>query len=173
VFGVILGTGVGGGLVVHGQLVDGINHIAGEWGHNPLPVFSPDDLPGTACYCGRFGCIETCLSGPALSADHYRQSNQQLSAEAIAAAAQSGDAVCQRTLNTYATRLAAALASVINILDPDVIVLGGGLSNIAELYERVPNIWQEFVFSDEVRTRLLPPKHGDSSGVRGAARLWG
>ncbi|MDQ6969816.1 MAG: ROK family protein [Mariprofundus sp.] len=173
VFAVILGTGVGGGLVVQGQLVDGINYIAGEWGHNPLPVFSAVDWPGPACYCGRFGCIETWLSGPGLSADHYRQSNQHLSAAAIAAAAKSGDAACQRSLESYATRLAAALASVINILDPDVIVLGGGLSNIADLYERVPALWQEFVFSDEVRTRLLPPKHGDSSGVRGAARLWG
>ncbi|MBN4073472.1 ROK family protein [Mariprofundus ferrooxydans] len=173
VFAVILGTGVGGGLVVHGRVLDGANHIAGEWGHNPLPVLSADDLPQPACYCGKSGCIETWLSGPAMRADHYRHTNDQLSAEAIAAAAKSGDDACRQTLQRYTARLAAALAAVINIVDPDVIVLGGGLSNMQFLYKAIPELWLDYVFSDEVRTRLLAPQYGDSSGVRGAAWLWG
>ncbi len=172
-FGVILGTGVGGGLVVNGHLVDGANHIAGEWGHNPLPALSNNDLPGPACYCGRNGCIETWLSGPAMSTSHHLNSGNRLSAKAIVAAAESGDTDCIRTLGEYYQHLARALATVINMIDPDVIVLGGGLSNITTLYERVPTLWQQYVFSDEVRTRLVPPQHGDSSGVYGAAWLWG
>jgi len=172
VFGVILGTGVGGGLVVHGQVLDGINHIAGEWGHNPLPVISPADIPGPACYCGRHGCIEAWLSGPAMQEEHRRAYGKKLTAGEIAAAAQAGDVECLQTLEIYCERLARALAMVNNIIDPDVIVLGGGLANIGMLYSRVPLLWHRYIFSDEVRTRLLPPQHGDSSGVRGAARLW-
>jgi fructokinase len=150
VFGVILGTGVGGGIVVRGEVLTGPNAIAGEWGHNPLPLPQASDLPLRPCYCGRSGCIETYLSGPALERD-------------------GGEAA----LGRYAERLARALAGVINILDPDVIVLGGGVSKVARLYEEVPKLWQRHVFSDQVATRLLPPKHGDASGVRGAAWLWG
>jgi fructokinase len=149
VFGVILGTGVGGGIVVRGEVLTGANAIAGEWGHNPLPSPQASDLPLRPCYCGRSGCIETYLSGPALERD-------------------GGDAA----LGRYAERLARALAGVINILDPDVIVLGGGVSKVARLYEEVPQLWQRHVFSDQVATRLLPPRHGDASGVRGAAWLW-
>jgi len=169
VFGVILGTGVGGGLIVNGQVVRGINHIAGEWGHNPLPM-GEDELPGPACYCGHYGCIETWLSGPAMATDHARQTGQYLEAVDIA---QSGDANCRQTVTRYCDRLARALAGVVNIIDPDVIVLGGGLSHIDRLYEQVPQAWQAYIFSDAVRTQLLPPVHGDASGVRGAAWLWG
>ena len=172
VFGVILGTGVGGGVVVEGRIVDGANAIAGEWGHNPLPWPRPDELPGPPCYCGRSGCIETFLSGPGLAADHRRHGGGEASGERIVAAATAGDEACRATLGRYAGRLARALAGVINILDPDAIVLGGGLSAIESLYETVPRLWGEFVFSDEIVTRLLPPRHGDSSGVRGAAWLW-
>jgi fructokinase len=172
VFGVILGTGVGGGIVIDGRIVAGANGIAGEWGHNPLPWPRSAELPGPNCYCGRHGCIETFLSGPALAADHRRHGGLELSAEHIAAAAGGGDAACRATLDRYAERLARALAHVINILDPDAIVLGGGLSAIGGLYERVPRLWAKFVFSDEIATKLLPPKHGASSGVRGAAWLW-
>jgi len=169
VFGVILGTGVGGGLVVNGHVLDGANHIAGEWGHNPLPSPNESEMPGSACYCGRHGCIETWLSGPAMAADHARATGQQRSAKYIAA---SGQADCQETLERYCDRLARALAGVINIIDPDAIVLGGGLSNIACLYEQIPQRWPAYIFSDAVRTKLLPPVHGDASGVRGAAWLW-
>jgi len=172
VFGVILGTGVGGGVAVHGQVLDGVNHIAGEWGHNPLPVIPPADIPGPACYCGRRGCIEAWLSGPAMQAEHRRAYGKKLTAGEIAAAAQAGDVECLQTLEIYCERLARALSMVINIIDPDVIVLGGGLANIGMLYSRVPLLWHRYIFSDEIRTRLLPPQHGDSSGVRGAARLW-
>jgi fructokinase len=172
VFGVILGTGVGGGIVIDGRIVAGINAIAGEWGHNPLPWPSDDELPGPCCYCGRSGCIETFLSGPGLAADHKRHGGDDLDSAGIAARAASGDRTCRDTLERYAERLARALASVINVLDPDAIVLGGGLSAIARLYDAVPRQWGRFVFSDEVFTRLLPPMHGDSSGVRGAAWLW-
>ncbi len=168
VFGAILGTGVGGGIVIDGRIVSGINAIAGEWGHNPLPWPQADELPGPRCYCGRAGCIETFLSGPGLARDH----GGRLTGPEIVAAAETGDAAARATLDRYAERLARALASVINILDPEAIVLGGGLSGIAMLYERVPELWRRFVFSDTVETRLLPPKHGDSSGVRGAAWLW-
>ncbi len=172
VFGAILGTGVGGGIVAHGRILEGANAIAGEWGHNPLPLPRADDHPLALCYCGRRACIETYLSGPGLAADHARAGGERLTAAQIAERAEGGDAACAQTLRRYAERLARSLAAVINVLDPDVIVLGGGLSRIARLYEEVPRRWGESVFSDEVRTRLLPPMHGDSSGVRGAAWLW-
>jgi fructokinase len=172
VFGVILGTGVGGGVVINGRIVVGANAIAGEWGHNPLPWPQPDELPGPTCYCGRAGCIETFLSGPGLAADHQRHGGDALVGEQIVAAAEAGDTACRATLARYEQRLARALAHMINILDPDAIVLGGGLSRIKSLYAEVPRHWGRFVFSDTVLTKLLPPKHGDSSGVRGAAWLW-
>lgn len=172
VFGVILGTGVGGGIVVNGQVLDGANSIAGEWGHGPLPLPGGDDLPLPACYCGRSGCVETYLSGPGMAADHARRSGVGLTPEAIVSGAAAGDAACEATLLRYEARLARALAGVINLLDPDVIVLGGGLSNLARLYEHVPRHWGAHVFSDQVDTRLLAAVHGDSSGVRGAAWLW-
>jgi len=172
VFGVILGTGVGGGVVIDGQIVSGANSIAGEWGHNPLPWPAADELPGPLCYCGRSGCIETFLSGPGLAADHRRHGGDDITGEQIVARANSGDAACRTTLDRYVGRLARALAHVINIFDPDAIVLGGGLSAITTLYDSVPSRWGEFVFSGDVVTRLLPPRHGDSSGVRGAAWLW-
>ena len=165
VFGVILGTGVGGGIVMDGRLVTGANAIAGEWGHNPLPLPTPADLPLPPCYCGRAGCIETYLSGPALAREHHKLAGALLSPEQI---------VPQHaeSMDLYAERLARALASVINVLDPDVIVLGGGLSNADRLYQDVPALWSQYVFSDHVATRLARNVHGDSSGVRGAAWLW-
>jgi len=169
VFGVILGTGVGGGIVVGGRLVQGPNAIAGEWGHNPLPAPTDAERPGPVCYCGRRGCIETFLCGPALARDHGRP---ELAPPDIARAAEVGDPAAQATLARYEDRLARALAAVINLLDPHVIVLGGGLSNISRLYAAVPARWGAHVFSDRVATRLLPPVHGDSAGVRGAACLW-
>jgi len=172
VFGVILGTGVGGGLVVHGRPVQGPNGIAGEWGHNPLPWPAEDERPGPACYCGRAGCIETFLSGPGLARDHRAATGADLDAAAIAAAAASGEPAAAATLARYAGRLARGLATVVNVVDPDVIVLGGGLSQIAALYAAVPRLWGDHVFSDTVATALRPPVHGDSSGVRGAAWLW-
>jgi fructokinase len=165
VFGVILGTGVGGGIVVQGKLVRGPNAIAGEWGHNPLPAPAPQDLPLPPCYCGRKGCIETYLSGPALSRDHEQATGKRLPAEEIVS-------IGNGALGRYEERLARALASVINLLDPDVIVLGGGMSKVARLYTEVPRLWSRYVFSDHVATRLSRPAHGDSSGVRGAAWLW-
>ena len=171
VFGVILGTGVGGGLVLHGRVLEGHNAIAGEWGHNPLPWAAEDERPGPACYCGLAGCIETFLSGPALAADHARINGGTADAATIVARAEAGDAACLRTLERYESRLARALAHVINIVDPDVVVLGGGLSNIARLYENVPRLWGTWVFADAVDTRLVRNVHGDSSGVRGAAWL--
>jgi fructokinase len=172
VFGVILGTGVGGGIVIDGQVIAGANAIAGEWGHNPLPLPSPADEPLPTCYCGRHGCIETYLSGPALAADHERAAGERLDAAQIASRAESGDVAAQATLARYHERLARSLGGLINLLDPDVIVLGGGLSKISSVYGTVPRLWKQYVFSDEGRTRLLPPKHGDASGVRGAAWLW-
>ncbi len=172
VFGVIVGTGTGGGVVVNGHLLIGPNAIAGEWGHNPLPWPRPEELPGPACYCGRQGCIETWLSGPALERDYASDSKEALKAAAILARAEGGDSLAEAALSRYEHRMARALASVINLLDPDVIVLGGGVSNIDRLYRNVPAIWGEYVFSDTVSTRLVPPRHGDSSGVRGAAWLW-
>lgn len=172
VFGVILGTGVGGGVVVHGRVLQGANGVAGEWGHNPLPPGDDTGGHAPACYCGRHGCVETWLSGPALAADHLRTSGETAAPERIVARAADGDAACEATLRRYEARLARALAGVINLLDPDVIVLGGGLSSIGRLYERVPQLWAPHVFSDRIVTRLCPPLHGDSSGVRGAAWLW-
>jgi fructokinase len=169
VFGAILGTGVGGGIVVRGQILRGANAIAGEWGHNPLPLPVADDLPLPACYCGRHGCIETYLSGPALAADHARHGGECLEVPAIAARAEAGDAACAAPLRRYEARLGRALAG---ILDPQVIVLGGGLSNLARLYRNLPACCGPQVFSDVFYTRIVPPAHGDSSGVRGAAWLW-
>ena len=171
VFGVILGTGVGGGIVVNGRVLAGPNAIAGEWGHNPLPWPEADELPGQPCYCGKTGCIETWLSGSGLAADHLRVTGYLLTAHDIAQQAAQGDALSVATMQRYEARLTRALASVINILDPHVIVLGGGLSNMSSLYESVPRIWGRHVFSDHVNTRLVRALHGDSSGVRGAAWL--
>jgi fructokinase len=172
VFGVIAGTGTGGGIVVDGRVWTGPNAIAGEWGHNPLPWPGDDERPGPACYCGKTGCIETFLSGPGLSADHATETGEVLAPPEIARRAGAGDARAEATLTRYEDRLARALASVINVLDPDAVVLGGGLSNLARLYDAVPRRWARYVFSDRVDTRLLPPRHGDASGVRGAAWLW-
>jgi predicted NBD/HSP70 family sugar kinase len=171
VFGVILGTGVGGGVVVHGRVLTGANAIAGEWGHNPLPWPKDAERPGPPCFGGHSGCIETFLSGPGIERDHLRAYGEALTAHEIAARAALGDAACAATLGRYEERLARALAHVINIVDPEVIVLGGGMSNVARLYVNVPTLWAPFVFSDRVDTRLLRHRHGDSSGVRGAAWL--
>jgi fructokinase len=172
VFGVILGTGVGGGVVVRGQVLDGPNAIAGEWGHNPLPWPRDDERPGPRCFCGRHGCIETFLAGPWLARDHERVTGEPLDAPRIVAGAAAGDRGCEETMQRYEERLARALSHVINIIDPDVVVLGGGLSNVDRLYANVPRCWGRYVFSDRVDTRLVHHRHGDSSGVRGAAWLW-
>lgn len=172
VFGVILGTGVGGGIALNGRPVSGLNAVAGEWGHNPLPWPEDDERPGPRCYCGLSGCIETFLSGPALARDHLAATGENLAPPAIAARAEAGDGAASATLARYEGRLARALATVINILDPEVIVLGGGLSNLSRLYANVPRLWGQWVFSDDVATRLVPARHGDASGVRGAAWLW-
>jgi len=170
VFGVIIGTGTGGGVVIDGRLVDGPNAIAGEWGHNPLPWPTDDERPGPRCYCGRQGCIETFLSGPGLAADYSRSAS--VTAQQVAQRAAAGEASAIASLQRYEDRLARSLATVINLLDPEVIVLGGGVSKIQRLYSNVPRLWGRYVFSDVVLTRLVPPRHGDSSGVRGAAWLW-
>jgi fructokinase len=186
VFAAILGTGVGAGIAVHGRVLSGPNGLAGEWGHNPLPWAVAGADPLFDCYCGRQGCIETLLSGPALAREHRlfgirsgaapATPAEPIGAAQIAAAARAGDAACEATLQRYCTRLARALAGVINLLDPDVIVLGGGLSRIGLLYQQVPRLWRQWVFAagatDPVRTRLVPSQHGDASGVRGAAWLW-
>jgi len=164
VFGVILGTGVGGGVVVRGKVLEGPNAIAGEWGHNPLPLPAGDDLPLAVCYCGRAGCIEAYLSGPGLSRDHEKATGERLAPERVV--------FHEKTMHRYEERLARALAGVINVLDPDVIVLGGGMSNVERLYTEVPRLWGRHVFSDHVATRLARNVHGDASGVRGAAWLW-
>lgn len=171
VFGVIVGTGTGGGLVVDGRVVDGVNGIAGEWGHNPMPWPRAEEWPGPACYCGRSGCIECFLSGPGLALD-YASADASVDAAEIVRRAESGESIALACLERYEDRMARALASIINVIDPHVIVLGGGLSNITRLYERVPGLWAPYVFSDTVTTRLVRAKHGDSSGVRGAAWLW-
>jgi len=172
VFGAILGTGVGAGIVVRGEVLDGPNGIAGEWGHNPLPWPRDDERPGHRCFCGQDGCIETFLAGPGLERDHLHATGEPLTAHEIAARAARGDTACGATLVRYEERLARALAHVINMLDPDVIVLGGGLSNVDSLYANLPALWGRWVFSDRVDTRLARHAHGDASGVRGAAWLW-
>ncbi len=169
VFGVILGTGVGGGVVINGRIVNGLHAIAGEWGHNPLPWPDADELPGTRCYCGKLGCIETWLSGPGI-ASHFGDGGVE-TAE-IVRRAETGDAVAEAHMQRVEDRLARALATIINVIDPEVIVLGGGVSNIARLYDNVPKLLPRYVFSEFVETRIAPNVHGDSGGVRGAAWLW-
>jgi fructokinase len=173
VFGAILGTGVGGGIVVQGRLVRGANAIAGEWGHSPLPWPRDNERPGPPCYCGKRGCIESFLSGPALALDHRQATGEAVDGTDLAGRAAAGDAAAEATFARYEDRLARALATVMNLVDPEVIVLGGGLSRIERLYKQVPRLWGAYVFSDVVATKLLPPRHGDASGVRGAAWLWG
>ena len=172
VFGVILGTGVGGGVVVNGRLLHGPNAIAGEWGHTPLPAPTDDERPGPPCYCGRAGCIETFLSGPGIAREHRAVTGQDVDTAEIVRRAERGDATCALSVERACDRLARALASVVNLLDPHVIVLGGGLGKVAAFYARVPQLWARHVFSDRVDTRLVAPRHGDASGVRGAAWLW-
>jgi fructokinase len=172
VFGAILGTGAGGGIVIDGRVVAGANGIGGEWGHNPLPWMEPAEFPGPDCYCGRKGCIERFVSGPALAADHERSEGERLEPATIAQRAAGGDARCARSLDRHARRLARAFAHVINLLDPDIIVLGGGLSRLEHVIDAVPRMLAGFVYSDSVLTRLVRAAHGDASGVRGAARLW-
>ena len=172
VFGVILGTGTGGGLVIDGRVHRGPNLIAGEWGHLPLPWPEPEDEPATSCYCGKRGCVETYLSGPAFAARFRHDHGGNLSAPDIVEAAARGDGAAERAMAAYERRLAKGLAMVVTMLDPDIIVLGGGLSNVSRLYGSVPRIWGEFAFSDSLATPLLPARHGDASGVRGAAWLW-
>jgi fructokinase len=171
VFGVIVGTGTGAGIAVDGRVLTGANAITGEWGHNPMPWPTEDEWPGLACYCGRTGCIETFLSGPGF-ARGFGNSDASIDAIEIVARAASGDAEAEAWVRRYEERMARALASIINVLDPDVIVLGGGMSNIDRLYTRVPALWTPYVFSDTVTTRLVKNTHGDASGVRGAAWLW-
>jgi len=173
VFGVILGTGVGGGIVTHGRLLAGINAIAGEWGHSPLPWPGDAERPGPPCYCGKRGCIESFLSGPGLAFDHRQATGETADAAGIAERAAAGDPAAEASLARYEDRLARSLATVMNLLDPEIIVLGGGLGQIARLYDRVPRLWGNYVFSDHIATRLVPPRHGDASGARGAAWLWG
>lgn len=172
VFGVIIGTGTGGGIVVDGRILEGPDGIAGEWGHMPLPWPQPDELPLPRCWCGLDGCTELFLSGTGLAADHHRATGQQLTGAQVAQAAAAGDAAAVATLARYEHRLARGLAAIINVLNPDVIVLGGGVSNVARIYENVPRLWTKYVFSDVVTTQLVQAQHGDSSGVRGAAWLW-
>jgi len=172
VFGVIVGTGTGAGVVIDKNVLLGANAIAGEWGHNPLPWPGDSELPGASCYCGKLGCIETWLSGPGLVRDHEIHNNEFLDPETLDNKARFGDEDAIETFQRYENRMARSLAHVINILDPDVIVLGGGMGNIKRLYQNVPAIWGNYVFSDVVKTRLSAPLHGDSSGVRGAAWLW-
>jgi fructokinase len=173
VFGVIVGTGTGGGVVVDRKVLTGPNAIAGEWGHNPLPWPREGEWPGPPCYCGKTGCVETFLSGPGLARDYRAATGDEVTGPEIVARAERGEAAATASLERYEDRMARALAVVLNIVDPDVVVLGGGMSQITRLYEAVPRIWQEWAFSDRVDTPLRPPVHGDSSGVRGAAWLWG
>jgi fructokinase len=172
VFGVILGTGCGGGLVFERRLIDGPRAIGGEWGHNPLPWMTCEEFPGQKCWCGRIGCMEVWVSGTALAADHLRITGNPLRPEQIAEAAAGGDASCQATLDRHSSRLARGLAHVINIFDPEVIVLGGGLSNLAHLYSEVPRLAAPYVFAENAAVDIRPPRWGDASGVRGAAWLW-
>ena len=172
VFGVIVGTGTGGGLLVNKQVLTGNNAIAGEWGHNPLPWSDDGELELTKCWCGHQGCIETFLSGPGFEGEYERISNQKLAAEKIVGLTLNNDRYAVQAMQLYEHRMARSLAQVINIFDPEVIVLGGGMSNLQRIYESVPKLWQKWIFSDQVSTKLIPPKFGDSSGVRGAAWLW-
>ena len=172
VFGVILGTGCGGGLVVNGRLLDGPRGIGGEWGHNPLPWTTPDEYPGPHCWCGRKGCLETWVSGPGMAADHARVTGETLTAVEIAARATCGNGAARATLSRHADRLARGLAHVVNIIDPDVLVLGGGLSQLSHLYERLPPLMGPHIFADRGSVVIKAPKWGDASGIRGAARLW-
>lgn len=171
VLGVIVGTGTGAGIIVHGQILTGANAIGGEWGHNPLPWPQPDELPGKPCYCGQHGCIETWLSGPGFEAEYRLASGVACTSAEIVQLAAQGDVLAEQQLQAYEERMAKSLAHIINVLDPNVIVLGGGMSNIQRLYLNVPQRWGKYVFSDQVSTRLLAPRFGDSSGVRGAAWL--
>ncbi len=171
VFGVIIGTGTGGAIVADRRVIVGANAIGGEWGHNPMPWPGPEEWPGPPCYCGRTGCTETFLSGPGMSRDHCEATGEMVDAIEISARAERGNPDAQDTIERYAGRMARGLAAIINVVDPDVIVLGGGLSNIARLYERVPQLWVPYVFSDRIATKLVRAKFGDSSGVRGAAWL--
>ena len=172
VFGVIIGTGTGGGIAIRGRILTGVNAIAGEWGHNPIPWPRQEELPGPQCYCGRQGCLETFLSGPGLSRDFRDATGEHLDPPEIVRLAKASNQEAEACLSRYEDRLARGLAHVINILDPDVIVLGGGMSNIQRLYQRIPRLWNQYVFSDRVDTKLVRPIHGDSSGARGAAWLW-
>jgi fructokinase len=172
VFGVIIGTGTGGGIVVRGAVLTGPNAITGEWGHNPLPWPTAEELPGPDCYCGKKGCIETFVSGPGLARDYHLATGKSLEPPAIVDLTKRGDGSAEAALRRYEDRLARGLAHIINILDPDVIVLGGGMSNVMRLYANVAKLWGRYVFSDRVNTRLEPPVHGESSGARGAAWLW-
>ena len=173
VFGVIVGTGTGGGVVVDRKVLTGPNAIAGEWGHNPLPWPEPEEWPGPSCYCGKTGCVETFLSGPGLVRDYRERTGEAIDAPEIVARAARGEIPAAAALERYEDRMARALAVVLDVLDPDVVVLGGGMSQIGRLYTSVPRLWQRWAFSDRVDTLLRPPVHGDSSGVRGAAWLWG
>ncbi len=170
-FAVIIGTGTGGGIAINGQLLTGPNQISGEWGHNPMPYATDEDFDNRLCYCGKRACIETFLSGPGLSLSYKLLSGQQLDPRNIVRAAEENDKVANQVLNNYAKQLARSTASVINILDPEMIVLGGGLSNLEYLYRAVPKLWPDTVFSRDVKTKLVPARFGDSSGVRGAAWL--
>ncbi|WP_336486262.1 ROK family protein [Methylobacterium nigriterrae] len=172
VWAVILGTGVGSGIAVRGRALSGRGRIAGEWGHNPLPSPRDDERPGPACYCGRRGCIETWLSGPGLAADHARRTGEAAAGEAIVAAMRAGEARARGTFAAYVERTGRALAHVVNVLDPDVIVVGGGLSRVPELIAALPAATAPHVFSDAFDTPIRPSLHGDASGVRGAAWLW-
>lgn len=172
VFGVIIGTGTGAGIVINKKILSGANAIAGEWGHNPLPWPQAEELPGGECYCGKHGCIETWLSGPGMTRDHSLHNNTFSNPETLMMQASNGDRSAELTLQRYENRMARSLAQVINILDPDAIVLGGGMGNIQRLYKNVPQRWEDYIFSDSVTTQLLAPAYGDSSGVRGAAWLW-
>jgi len=172
IFGVILGTGCGGGLVIGGNLIDGPRGIGGEWGHNPLPWPKRDELPGPECWCGHHGCMEQWVSGPALSADHMRHAGKKISAEEIAQSADAGETSAIKTLQRHAGRLARGLAAIVNIFDPDIIVLGGGLSHMHHLYEVLPASMAPYIFSEDKTVRIAPPKFGAGSGVRGAAWLW-
>ena len=172
VFGVILGTGVGGGITINANSLRGINLITGEWGHNPLPWTNEQELNQNKCYCGKKGCIETFLSGPAVTKNYYKKTGKVLNVENILALSEAGDLNAQGIFNEFEIHLAKGLAQIINILDPDIIVIGGGLSNISRLYGNTTDIWHEYIFSDRINTKLVPARHGDTSGVRGAAWLW-